>query len=230
MYNMADGLLRIEEAVSAGIFAMWVLAVLVMTKYLYGIMRRRGLEHNVAVYYNRKVIHILAGGLVAILVPLVFKTPLMPLAMAIAFALLTYLPHRMRRLMYWFQTEDNLYEVHFCLMWGIVITLGWLTSGGKAWLGVVPVLFMSVGDAITGFVRNTLYRRRTKSWWGNVAMAAFSVPLGYMYGIAGMLAGALASFIEHFEFGAIDDNITVPLSSFLVIWLSYTYAPWLVKI
>jgi hypothetical protein len=31
------------------------------------------------------------------------------------------------------------------------------------------------------------------------------------------LAGALASVVEKFEFGPIDDNITVPLSGFLVL-------------
>ena len=60
-------------------------------------------------------------------------------------------------------------------------------------------------------------------------MALFSIPVGSIFGIAGMLAGAVASFIEHFEFKPIDDNITVPLISFLILWFSHVYAPWLLS-
>jgi len=38
-------------------------------------MRKRGLPENVIVYYNRKIIHILAGGLVAVIIPHTFTTP-----------------------------------------------------------------------------------------------------------------------------------------------------------
>ncbi|MEM3090972.1 MAG: dolichol kinase, partial [Candidatus Bathyarchaeia archaeon] len=86
-----------------------------------------------------------------------------------------------------------------------------------------------VGDAVTGIVRNILYKRRTKSWWGNLAMAFFSIPTGAFLGVAGMIAGAAASFIEHFESNPIDDNITVPLSSFLVLVLAKAFAPWLLS-
>jgi dolichol kinase len=89
---------------------------------------------------------------------------------------------------------------------------------------------MSVGDAVTGVVRNLLYKKRTKSWWGNLAMASFSIPTGAVLGAAGIMAGAAASFIEHFEANPIDDNITVPLSSFIILLLAKFYAPWLLAI
>jgi dolichol kinase len=188
-------------------------------------MANRGLEHNVAVYYNRKLIHIFGGGVCALAVPYVFATSMFPFMMAMFLALFTYIPHRIGRLMYWFQTDDNMYEVTFTLMWGIIITLGWLLSGGDFLLGVLPVLFMSVGDAVTGLVRNYLYGKRTKSWWGNVAMAIVSVSVGTMLGIAGVVAGGVASVIEHFEFHPIDDNVTVPLVSFVILALSKFFAP-----
>jgi len=187
------------------------------------------LKENVAIYYNRKIIHILAGGVVSIIVPFVFKTPILPFVLAMVFAFLTYLPHKMNKIMYWFQTNDNIYEVHFCIMWGIIIALGWLLTNGNYWIGILPLLFMSVGDAVTGIVRNALFKRRTKSWWGNLAMALFSIPVGAILGIAGMLAGAIASVIEHFELNPIDDNITVPLSSFLILLVVHTYMPWLLS-
>lgn len=79
---------------------------------------------------------------------------------------------------------------------------------------------------MTGLVRNYMYRRRTKSWWGNLAMAVFSVTVGATLGPAGVVAGAVASFVEHFEFKPVDDNVTVPLVSFVILMLAKTYAPW----
>lgn len=217
-----------KEIVATIVLLSWVIFVVsYVTKRLYEIMRRRGLKHNVAVYYNRKIIHILAGGLCAIIVPFIYDTPILPSVMAMLLSVFTYIPHRTKRLMYWFQTEENTYEVSFCIMWGIIITMGWLISGGDFWFGVVPILFMSIGDAITGVVRNKLYKRRNKSWWGNLAMAIFSIPTGGILGTAGMIAGAIASIIEHFEFGPVDDNVMVPLASFITIVLAKYYAPWL---
>ena len=87
------------------------------------------------------------------------------------------------------------------------------------WYGVIPVAFMAFGDAITGLVRNFMYGKRTKSWYGNLAMLAVTVPLGAVtIGLPGAVAGIVSSLIEHFEVpGLIDDNITVPLVSFIVI-------------
>ncbi|MBS7620914.1 dolichol kinase [Candidatus Bathyarchaeota archaeon] len=224
-------MISVWEVVITVLLFVWVIFVAeVLTRRLYGFLTGLGLEHHVAVYYNRKIIHILTGGMVAFLVPFIFKTPIFPFAMAMLLAVFLYVPHRRGKIMYWFQTEENAYEVSFCIMWGVVISLGWLISSGESfWYGVLPVIFMSVGDAITGIVRNILYKRRTKSWWGNLAMASFSIPTGAFLGVAGMIAGATASLIEHFESNPIDDNITVPLSSFLILVLARVFAPWLLS-
>lgn len=129
--------------------------------------------------------------------------------------------------MYWFQTKENIYEVSFCVMWDMIIFLGWWFSGGNFWFGVLPVLFMSVGDAVTGMLRTFVYKRRTKSWWGNLIMVLFSMVVGAALGTAGILAGGLASIVEHYEFYPIDDNVTVSLVSFLVLIAAKTYAPWM---
>ncbi|MEM3668875.1 MAG: dolichol kinase [Candidatus Bathyarchaeia archaeon] len=220
-----------EESAATALLFVWVIFVAAaFTKALYAYMKRRNFEHNVAVYYNRKTIHVLTGGLVAILVPFIFKTPIFPFVMAMLLSIFLYIPHKVGKLMYWFQTEDNTYEVSFCIMWGMMITLGWMVSEGNFWFGVLPVIFMSFGDALTGIVRNILYKKRTKSWWGNLAMASFSIPIGAALGIAGALAGATASFIEHFESNPIDDNITVPLTSFMILLLAKFCAPWLLTL
>jgi dolichol kinase len=219
-----------ETAATVLLFAWVIFTAYFLTANLYTYMKDCGLENNVAVYYNRKVIHILTGGVVAILVPFIFKTPILPFTMAMLLAVFLYIPHKRGRLLYWFQTEDNSYEVSFCIMWGTILTLGWILSEGNFWFGVLPVIFMSVGDAVTGVVRNLLYKKRTKSWWGNLAMASFSIPTGAVLGAAGIMAGTVASFIEHFEANPIDDNITVPLSSFIILLLAKFYAPWLLAI
>lgn len=217
----------IEEIAVAILLLLWVIFVItVLTKNLYRIMIKKGLEHYVAVYYNRKVIHILTGGLCALLVPLVFKSFILPLSMSLLLASFLLYRHRKAKIMYWFQTESNAYEVSFCIMWGLIISLGWILGDGDFRIGVIPVIFMSVGDAITGIVRNTLYKRRTKSWWGNLAMAIFSINIGVIVGIAGVIAGAVASLVEHFEFKVVDDNVLVPAVSFLVLLLAKMLAPW----
>ncbi|MEM3550052.1 MAG: dolichol kinase [Candidatus Bathyarchaeia archaeon] len=221
-------LVSVVEVVATVFLFIWVIFVATfLTRKIYAYMKRQDVEHYVAVYYNRKIIHILTGGFVALLVPLIFNTPVFPLVMALILALFLYVPHRTGKLMYWFQTEENAYEVSFCIMWGLVITVGWVISEGNFWFGVLPVIFMSIGDAVTGIVRNILYKRRTKSWWGNLAMALFSIPVGMVLGFAGVIAGAVASFIEHFEYNPIDDNVTVPLSSIIILILARFFAPWL---
>ncbi|MCD6301554.1 MAG: dolichol kinase [Staphylothermus sp.] len=209
----------VMEGLWAGLLFLWVLFVVQpLTRWTYNVMRKRGMTHIKAVYYNRKIIHILAGGVAAFLVPYLFTTPLYPGVLATVLAIATYLPHKKNKLMDWFQTEDNMYEVHFCITWGLVISLGWLIFKNW-WYGVIPVSFMAFGDGVTGIIRNMMYNKRTKSWIGNLAMAAVTIPLGYIaLGNVGALAGLLASIVEHFEVtNIIDDNITVPLTSFLTI-------------
>ena len=97
------------------------------------------------------------------------------------------------------------------------VLLSWLIFRDMIY-AVVPTAFMSFGDGVTGVVRNAVYKRRTKAWIGNLAMAAFCVPVGYaIAGVWGALAGAASSVIEHFELKPLDDNITVPLTALAVL-------------
>ncbi|MEM0445747.1 MAG: dolichol kinase [Nitrososphaerota archaeon] len=213
----------LNEIIYAGILFGWVVFVtLFLCRKIYEVMLRRGAPHNVAVYYNRKIIHILTGGLVAVLVPLLFNSYL-PIAVLVAvLAIGNLLPHIRGKIYHWYQVPENMFEVHFIIMWGLFMGLGFYLNNLS--LGVLPVIFMSVGDGITGLVRNTIYKRRTKSWWGNIAMGAFCIPVGlFVMGLSGAIAGAGASIVEKFELGKIDDNITVPLLSFLLMVI----LPWL---
>ncbi|MEM2979900.1 MAG: dolichol kinase [Thermoproteota archaeon] len=213
------------EGFYAGILFIWVLFVVGILTYLCYKLMIKKIPDNVAVYYNRKIIHILAGGLIGYLVPFVFTTPFYPLVLSMVLGAFTLIPHMLNRTMYWFQTKDNNYEVHFCLSWGLILAAGWFFTNGNFWFGAIPILFMALGDAVTGLVRNTMFRRRTKSWWGNLAMAIVNIIIGLKLALPGVVAGLFSSIIEHFEFGPIDDNITVPVSSFLILMIFYTLIP-----
>ncbi|MGC8973741.1 MAG: dolichol kinase, partial [Thermoproteus sp.] len=203
----------------AAAFLGWILFLSAyLTRKLYERWTARGMAPTRAVYFNRKIIHILAGGLVAISLPL-FSSWAIPVAMALLLSVFLYIPRRTGRLMYWFQTPDNAYEIHFTLSWALIVFLTWAVLGDLN-VGIAAISFMAFGDAATGIVRNALFGRRTKSWWGNLAMAAVSIPIGYIYaGPIGALAGAVASVVEHFEWPPVDDNVTVPVVSFVIMLL-----------
>ncbi|MCS7117396.1 MAG: dolichol kinase [Thaumarchaeota archaeon] len=214
------------EVLYTVVLLSWVLFVaMLLTKWTYNAMRSRGVDHHVAVYYNRKVIHVLAGGLVAILVPYLFKSYTMIGLMVGVLAIGNLLPHLRGKLLYWYQVKENMYEVNFILMWGLIMFVGFLID--DVWLAVVPIMFMAVGDGITGFVRNAVHRKRTKAFIGNIAMMGFCVPYGYLVlGFPGALAGLLASLVERFEFGVIDDNVIVPITALIAILIMRTLSIW----
>jgi hypothetical protein len=109
-------------------------------------------------------------------------------------------------------------------MWGLSIAILWILFNDP-FLAVIPSLFMSFGDAVTGFVRNALYKKRTKGLVGNVFMFIVCVFIGYYFGglarnpiiLWGVLAAILASFVERFEFGSVDDNVLITVSTMIVL-------------
>ena len=205
------------ELAKAVLLGVYVLGVVLATKPIYHYLRRKGLPHNVAIYYNRKIIHIFAGGLVAFLVPYLFTAPLVPLLMALALGAFLYYWHWRGRLLYWFQTEENMFEVNFTIAWGLSLLILWLATGDPR-ISVVPAVFIAIGDGVTGIIRNALFAKRTKHWLGNIGMALVIIPLGYLLaGTIGAIAGAVASYVERYEFPPIDDNILVALATLIVL-------------
>ncbi|MEM0097003.1 MAG: hypothetical protein QXH39_05225 [Conexivisphaerales archaeon] len=205
------------------IMIIWVLFIVYFAaKWTYKIAISRGYTPQSGAYFGRKAIHILAGGIVAFLLPYLFHEPILPLIMAILLSLFLYLPHRTGRLMYWFQDPNNQYEVHFTIMWGILVFFTWFIDN-TFWLAVIPILFMAWGDGVTGIVRNFKYRKRVKGWEGSVAMLIVSIPIGMKFGWAGIIAAVLATLAEKQAY--IDDNITVPLVAIVVLLIAYYFAP-----
>jgi len=193
--------------------AAWVLFVIHgLSRWSYLWASRRWGE-GVGVYFARKVIHMAAGGLVALLVPYLFREPLVPAVLGAALAAYVYLPHRTGRLYTWFQDPSNISEVYYCLTWALAVLIAWPFN---VWIAVYPLFLMSFGDGVTGIIRGIRQRRRVKSWDGSLGFLAVSAPVGYLlFGPIGAAVAAVATLLE--KWGIVDDNISVPLASLALL-------------
>jgi phytol kinase len=194
---------------------IWNLAVIhVISKWVYRYVTR--FEGVPAEYVGRKVVHVLNGGVTALVIPACYEGYYW-LVMVSAFLLAGYLYWwRKRRRMYWFQVPQNAYEVHFAISYGIVLMIGVLL--GDVWIGLIPMLFMSFGDSATGLIRAFTQRRQVKSWDGTVAMFLVCSTIGYWrLGGYGVFVGAVASLVE--KIPKLDDNITVPIVTAACVYL-----------
>lgn len=197
---------------------IWVIFVTqFLSKWVYKYAVKKGYPGQSATYFGRKSIHIFASGFVALLLPFFFKEPLIPFLMAILLAIYTFLPHIQNKIFNWFQVKENLHEVNFCLMWGLSVLIGWFFDK-SFWLGVIPTLFMSFGDGITGIIRNIKYKKRNKGWEGSLAMLIISLLIGAKMGLAGIIAAIFATVVEKSDF--IDDNVSIPVVSFIVLLIA----------
>ncbi|MBN2886278.1 MAG: hypothetical protein JXM75_06200 [Chromatiaceae bacterium] len=217
----------------AGGLGLYVLAVLFLTRWPYTLMVARGLEPIRAVYYNRKIVHMLAGGVSSLMVPLVFSSPWFPLVSGLLLTLVIAIAHQVKRWrLYWFQTEENRNDVKFALMWSLSVSLLWWLLGDP-WLAILPSLYMAFGDGVTGIIRNALIRRRSKSAVGNIGMLVVCAPLGWWIGSQaipaipwwGLLSAVLATLVERYEFGPIDDNILITLVASSVLLAASLLGP-----
>ena len=175
-----------------------------------------------SIYVARKAIHMLGGGVVAILSPFVFSSPLIPIIAS--YALMGYLIVRRFRdgIMGWFQENNNYGEIFYTFSFGTVLLLMWLLDGNY-WLSkdvfipLLPIYYMSFGDGVTGIIRNYVYKRRVKGLWGSLGMAIVCIPLGYyFFGIYGAISGAIATIVEVLPL--VDDNLSIPFVSFLFLY------------
>ncbi len=211
---------------------VYAAAIVFLTRWIYLRLRARGVANNVVVYYNRKIVHMAAGGAVALAVPYLFTSPVYPLAIGLALTAFTLIPHVSGRRLEWLQTEENRNDVKFTLMWGLAIFVLWLLLDDP-FLAILPPVFMAFGDGVTGVVRNAMFKRRTKSPVGNLFMLAVCIPAGFLLaGQAalpipwwGLIAGVVASIIERFELGPIDDNILITVASSAVLLIGAYVGP-----
>lgn len=209
------------------IVAAWSYAVVkLISRRIYQAAVSRGMTTDSAVYVSRKSIHILAGGVAAVLLPLAFKEALLPLAFTILFAGYVYLMRRRGRLDSWYQQPGNSFEVNFIYMWGISAALVWAATGSML-LASVPPFFVSVGDGVTGLVRNMRRKRREKGVEGSVAMLLAILPYSLLAGAAGAASALASTLVERQEL--VDDNIAIPAASAAIIIAGRVLAPHLLS-
>ena len=212
------------QIIFSALAVIYVMAIVFVTRSLYRLMRKRGFDESVAVYYNRKIVHMATGGVIALLVPLLFDSWICPLATGLALTLITTLPRLRGQSMNFMQTKENWNDSKFALMWGLSIAILWILFNDP-FLAIIPALFMSFGDAVTGLVRNAFYKKRLKKPIGNVFMLIVCLVIGYYFAsiavnpipLWGIFAAIAASIVERFEIGPIDDNILITVTSMIIL-------------
>jgi len=208
-------------------FILWVFYVItVISKKVYSYSLSKNYDEISARYLSRKTIHILAGGVVAVFVPFVYKEPVTPFILSLILTVLLLFNRRQKKMMDWFQEAGNFYEVDFTIMWGLSILVGWFFDK-TLWLGVLPAIYMSVGDGVTGIVRIIISKKRYKGIEGSLAMFISILPFSITMGYGGLISAFAGTLAEKQNF--IDDNIAVPVVSLLILILFRTIYPQLLK-
>lgn len=158
------------------------------------------------VWINRKVIHLSAVP-AALAYMYLYREPYVfsafSLCLAAAFLYFQASPRRMK----WFQMRRNLGEVFFCLSFAVISVLMW--DAHRPLAGTI-MLFMAVGDSVTGVVRSRFVVEREKHWSGSVAMfvVCAAVALAFL-GPWGVLLALAATLAEYQSW--VDDNLAIPL-------------------
>jgi len=182
-------------------------------------------DFHIPQYISRKIGHL--GGCVAFLLsPLLFSSFWWPLIVTTGFTGLLLYARMSRPSLFrgvgGSGRVDALAEIHFPATGVILIAVVWGILG-YPWLAIIPLTFMGAGDAVTGLVRNAVYKREVKGNWGTVGMLVTCLTLAYFVqpyyvGVAGAVTATLAErFTKTTRF--VDDNLTIPLVSGAVMLL-----------
>ena len=186
-------------------------------------------DFNIPQYISRKLGHL--GGCVGFLLcPLLFSTFWWPLILTTGFTVLLLYARLFRpktfRGVGGSGRPQALAEIHFPATGIVLIGVLWGIFN-QPWLAIVPLCFMGAGDAITGLIRSKVYGREVKGNYGSLGMLITCLVLAYFiqpYWI-GVLGAVTAVIAEKYTRTSkyVDDNLTIPLSSALVMALLYIY-------
>lgn len=203
-------------------YVILIIGAVLVGLYLANYFYDKGVEH----YISRKVGHGV-GGMGYLLCAFLFSSPWWPLIISVAFLLLLGGGRLIRpetfRGVGGTSRHASIAELHFPVAGTISIAVGWVWLGNP-WLAIVPALFMSWGDLLTGLVRSRVYGREVKGNWGSVAMIAVCLIVAYFFkpywiGVAGAVVATLVERFTPLSHGIWDDNWTIVLSSLLVMSL-----------
>jgi len=166
------------------------------------------------VWVNRKFIH-LSSAPAVLAYMYVLKEPYIFFSFAVFFTLLLLVPHLKSKELNWFQVEHNFGEVFYCISFGALSIAFWNLD--KVLAGVV-MLFMAVGDSVTGMIRSRFVNERKKHWTGTLGMFLTCSAIGFStFGIRGIMYALVATVSEHQPW--VDDNLSVHLITALASFI-----------
>jgi len=184
-------------------------------------------DYSIPQYISRKLGHL--GGCVGFLLcPLLFTSFWWPLILTTGFTILLLYARGFKPTAFrgvgGSGRPNALCEVHFPATGIVTIGVCWGIMG-EPWLAIVPLMFMGAGDAITGLIRSKVYGREVKGNYGSLGMLVTCLILAYFIepywvGAIGAVTAVMAErFTPTRKF--LDDNLSVPLSSALVMALLF---------
>ena len=207
-------------------FAVLIAGAALMGLYLANVFY----DYNVPQYISRKIGH-LGGATAFLLCPFVFSSFWWPLMLTTGFTLLLlyarlFKPETFRGVG-GSGRPGALAEIHFPATGIVLIGVLWGILN-QPWLAIVPLAFMGAGDAITGLIRSKVYGREIKGNWGSLGMVVTCLILAYFIqpywiGVLGAVTAVLAEkYTKTTKY--IDDNLTIPLASAVVMGGLYVLA------
>jgi len=186
-------------------------------------------DYKIPQYISRKLGH-LGGCIGFLLCPLLFSSFRWPFILTVGFTTLLLYARIFRPTTFrgvgGSGRIDALAEIHFPAAGIVLIGVLWGILN-EPWLAIVPLCFMGAGDAVTGLIRARVYKKEVKGLWGSVGMLATCLLLSYFItpywiGAAGSVTAVLTEkFTKTSHF--IDDNLTIPIFSALVMGLLFYF-------
>ena len=84
-YSLMNEVVLISAIVVYGLF------IIFGTKWVFEFMMAQNMKENVAIYYNRKILHMFCGGLIGAMAPSILDEPIYALYIGILFTIITYI-------------------------------------------------------------------------------------------------------------------------------------------
>lgn len=206
-------------------YALLIAGIALLGLYLSNV----ALDFGVPQYLSRKVSHAF-GGIAFLLCALLFSTYIWPLVLATGFALLLggarfVKPDTFRGA--GGSARAHAFSEVFFPAAGALALLNWVWSGNP-FLGVLPGIYLGLGDMVTGLTRSWHCKKEKKGWCGTLAMLIVCLLVSYFLkpywiGVVMSLTAVSAERFTPLTRGWIDDNYTLTLSSALIGGVLYVY-------
>lgn len=184
------------------------------------------LDYGAPQYISRKCGHFF-GGVSYLLSAFLFSSPWWPIAISFVFVVILGGARLLRPATFrgvGGSARQSAYaEVYFPLMGTIALGVGWAWLGNP-WLAIVPILYMSWGDMVTGLIRSAVYHKEIKGNWGSLGMLLVCLIVAclftpYWVAAVGAVVATLTERFTPLSRWWIDDNFTIIALSLLAMSL-----------